>query len=48
MLIVSFSFLFTIILAGLDYNAYALILADVQDGNGVLVFENCNFTNWDI
>eukprot|EP00347_Sterkiella_histriomuscorum_P014799 403359479 len=33
---------------GLDYNAYALILADVKDGSGVLIFENCNFTNWDI
>jgi len=32
----------------LDYNAYALILADVADGEGVLIFENCNFTNWNI
>ena len=49
MLTVRFIYLpFIKFLAGLDYNAYALILADVQDGSGVLIFENCNFTNWNI
>ncbi len=34
--------------AGLDYNAYALILADVKDGEGEIIFENCVFKDWDI
>ena len=33
---------------GVDYNAYSLILANVADGTGELIFEDCNFTNWDI
>lgn len=37
-----------ILVAGLDYNAYSLILADVADSTGVLVLENCNFNNWNI
>ena len=36
------------VIAGLDYNAYALILADVADGTGILIFDSCTFTNWNI
>jgi hypothetical protein len=35
-------------IAGLDYNAYSLVLADVADGTGTLIFEDCTFTKWNI
>ena len=35
-------------IAGLDYNAYSLIIVDIADGPGVLILESCLFSNWSI
>lgn len=48
MLLVNLIVLLIPSIAGLDYNAYALILADVADGEGEIIFEDCDFKNWDI
>jgi hypothetical protein len=35
-------------IAGTDYNAYSIILADVQVGTGVVIFEDNRFDSWNI
>lgn len=37
-----------IYVAGLQYNGYAIILGDILESEGELIFEECTFTNWSI
>jgi hypothetical protein len=37
-----------LILAGTDFNAYSIVLADVAEGTGNIIFEDCQFLDWNI